>query len=191
MNAANIPKSNPGSVLVKVIAATLLFAALGRHAYDYYTLLKWISAGVCAFTAFQAIQVKKFGWFWIFAVSAAILNPVAPLRLKRETWNVVDPIAGVLLLSSIVVTDIRKSSINGEPLQPTKDVQPGTPENQTLPSQAQKPNFYQSIKLKAHPYLTGVVGDTLVLLMAIALLYVLMRVIQTSYFDNSDLLQNH
>jgi hypothetical protein len=103
-----LQKVRLGSILAKVIAAALLFDALGRHKYDYFTLLRWISCGVCAFTAFQAAEVKKFGWLWIFAISAIILNPVAPLRLKRETWNIVDIAAGVLLLVAIVMIDIRK-----------------------------------------------------------------------------------
>ena len=94
---------------MKLIAAVLLFAALARHIYDYFSLLRWISCGVCAFTAFQAGEIKKFGWLWIFAIIAIILNPVAPLRFKRETWNAIDVAAGVLLLIAVVTIDIRKS----------------------------------------------------------------------------------
>jgi hypothetical protein len=100
--------ANLGSILAKLIAAVMLFSALGRHAYDYYTLLRWIACGVCAYTAFQAAQVKKTGWLWTFAISAIILKPVAPLHLKRDTWAIVDTAAGVLLLVGIVIIDIRK-----------------------------------------------------------------------------------
>jgi len=98
--------ANFGSILAKLIAAVMLFAALGRHTYDYYTLLRWIACGVCAFTAFQAMQGKRTGWLIIFA--AVMLNPVAPIHLKRETWAFVDAAAAVLLLVSIAVMDIRK-----------------------------------------------------------------------------------
>ncbi len=100
--------SNLGSVIAKLIAAVMLFAALGRHAYDYYTLLRWIACGVCAYTAFQAAQNKKFGWLFIFIIAALVLNPIAPLRIKRDTWAIVDAAAAVLLLLSIAVMDIRK-----------------------------------------------------------------------------------
>jgi hypothetical protein len=100
--------SNLGSIIAKLIAAVMLFAALGRHAYDYYTLLRWIACGVCAYTAFQAVQIKKFGWLFVFIIAAIVLNPVAPLRLKRETWGEVDAAAALLLLLSIAVMDIRK-----------------------------------------------------------------------------------
>jgi hypothetical protein len=62
--------ANFGSIIAKLIAAAMLFAALGRHAYDYYTLLRWIACGVCAYTAFQAMQSKKTGWLFVFIIAA-------------------------------------------------------------------------------------------------------------------------
>jgi hypothetical protein len=100
--------ANIGSITAKLIAAVLLFAALGRHAYDYYTILRWIACGAAAFAAFQAAQSKKFGWLVVFAVVAVVLNPVAPVHLRRDTWALVDIAAGVLLLVSIPMLDIRK-----------------------------------------------------------------------------------
>jgi len=99
---------NYASIIVKLIAAVMLFAATGRHHYDYYTILRWVSCGVCAFTAFQAMQDKKTGWLVIFITAAVVLNPIAPVHLKRDTWAVVDITAAVLLLVSIAVMDIRK-----------------------------------------------------------------------------------
>jgi predicted transcriptional regulator len=107
----NTMKMNPvnlGSIIAKLIAAVMLFAALGRHPYDYYTILRWIACGVSAFTAFQAAETKKFGWLAVFVIVAIVLNPIAPLHLKRDTWALVDIAAGVLLLLSVAVMDIRK-----------------------------------------------------------------------------------
>jgi hypothetical protein len=103
MNPANL-----GIIIAKLIAAVMLFGALGRHAYDYFTLLRWIACGVCAFTAFQAAQSKKFGWLFVFIIAALVLNPVAPIRFKRDTWAIVDSAAAVLLLVSIAAMDIPK-----------------------------------------------------------------------------------
>jgi hypothetical protein len=101
--------ANLGIIIAKLIAAAMLFAALGRHPYDYYTLLRWVACGVAAFTAFQAVKIKKTGWLWVFVIVAVVLNPIAPLRLKRETWAYVDVAAAVLILLSIAFMDIRKS----------------------------------------------------------------------------------
>jgi hypothetical protein len=100
---------NLGSILAKLIATGMLFAALRRHPYDYYTVLRLIACGVAAFTAYQAFEVKKTGWLFVFAIVAIVLNPVAPPHLTRSTWAYVDVAAGALLLLSIAVMDIHKS----------------------------------------------------------------------------------
>jgi hypothetical protein len=96
------------SIIAKLIAAGMLLAALGRRPFDYYTLLRWITCGVAAFTAYQAFEIKKTGWLFVFVIVAIVLNPVAPLHLKRGTWEFVDAAAGALLLLSIPVMDIHK-----------------------------------------------------------------------------------
>jgi hypothetical protein len=100
--------ANFGSIIAKLIAAVMLFAALGRHTYDYYTLLRWIACGVCAYTAFQAMQTQKGGWLFVFVIAAIVLNPIAPLHLKRGTWAIVDAAAAMLVLLSIAVMDISR-----------------------------------------------------------------------------------
>jgi DNA repair exonuclease SbcCD ATPase subunit len=107
-NSTHMKPADFGIIIAKLIAALLLFAALGRHPYDYYTLLRWITCAVCAFTAFQAAEMKKSGWLWVFIIVAIVFNPLVPLRLKRDTWALVDIAAAVLLLLSIAVMDIRK-----------------------------------------------------------------------------------
>ena len=102
--------TNIGSIITKLIAAMMLFFAVGwPHPYDYYTLLRWIACGVCAFTAYQAIESKQRGWGWIFTIAAIMVNPLVPLHLKRPDWAVVDTAIAVLLLVSIVSMDIRKN----------------------------------------------------------------------------------
>src|SRR5581483_8499058 len=96
------------SIIVKLITAVLLFAALGRHPYDYYTILRWVVSGVCAFTAFQASEKQMRGWQFMFIIVAIALNPIIPSHLKRETWNIMDVVIAVLLLISIGVLDFGK-----------------------------------------------------------------------------------
>jgi TPR repeat protein len=93
--------ANLGSIIAKLIVAVMLFAAVGRHDYDYYTLQRCAAFGVVAFTAFQAGRLKQFGWLFVFVSVAVMLNPITPLHLKRETWAFVDAAAAVLLLVSI------------------------------------------------------------------------------------------
>lgn len=96
---------NPASSVPKLIAAGMLFGALGRHQYGYYTLLRWVVCGVSAFAAFQAAKSAKTGWVWALAVVALFFNPIIPVHLKRETWAFIDVGVAVLLLISIVAID--------------------------------------------------------------------------------------
>jgi hypothetical protein len=105
--------ANIATIIVKLIAAVMLFAALGSQPHDYYTLLHWVACGVCAYTAFQSIQNKQTGWLCIFAIAAVVLNPIAPLHLKRDDWSIVDVAVAVLLLVSIAILDIRKGDGKG------------------------------------------------------------------------------
>ena len=107
-NSTRLKPGDLASIGAKVIVAVMLFAALGRHAYDYYTLLRWIACAVCAYTAWQAIRNEKGGWVFVFITAAIVLNPIALVHLKRGTWGIVDAAVGALLLLSVAVLDIRK-----------------------------------------------------------------------------------
>lgn len=98
-----------GVIIAKLIAAGMLFVALGRHPYDYYTILRWIACGVAAFTAYQAFEIKRIGWIFVFAVVALLFNPLVPLHLRRGTWECLNLAAAALLLLSIPLMDVRKA----------------------------------------------------------------------------------
>ena len=96
---------NPASIVAKLIATGLLFGALARHSYDYYTLLRWVVCVVSAFAAVRAADAHQTGWLWAFAIVALLFNPVIPVHLKRDTWAFIDFGVAVFLLVSIAFTD--------------------------------------------------------------------------------------
>lgn len=96
---------NPGIILAKMIAAGMLFGALGRRQYGYYTIVRWVVCGVSAFAAFRASERDKNGWVWVLAIVALFFNPFIPVKLNRETWAFIDVGVAVLLLTSIVAVD--------------------------------------------------------------------------------------
>ena len=101
----NMEFKEPGIFVVKVIAVVMLFGALGRHPYAYYTLLRWVVCGVAAYAAFRTLETGKTGWVWILGFVALLFNPVLPVHLNREIWIFVDVAVAVMLLISIVVVD--------------------------------------------------------------------------------------
>jgi len=100
---------SPATIVAKLAAAGMLFAALARHSYDFYTLLRWVVCGVSAFAAVRAADAQQTGWVWAFAIVALLFNPVIPVHLKRDTWAFIDFIVAVFLLVSIPFTDRLRS----------------------------------------------------------------------------------
>jgi hypothetical protein len=73
-----------------VVAILLVFAAVGRHPYSFYTLLRLICCPVFAYSAFAAHERKRVLWVWIFGVLAALYNPIFRIQLDRSTWTAVN-----------------------------------------------------------------------------------------------------
>ena len=97
--------SSPGIVVAKLIAAGMLFGALGHHPYSYYSLLRLVVCGVSVFAAIRASDSSKSGWTWPLAITAIVFNPIIPFHLTREIWAFIDIGAAVLLLISVIVVD--------------------------------------------------------------------------------------
>ena len=97
-------------VAVKLITSGMLLGALGRHAYDYYVLLRWVVCGIGALSAFRAAGFGKTGWAWALGIVALFFNPIIPVHLTRETWGFIDVGAALLLLVSIAAVDLRPPS---------------------------------------------------------------------------------
>jgi hypothetical protein len=72
----------------------LLWALYPENPYGYYVLLRWICCPCFAFAALQAFKQGKTSMVWILGVTAAIYNPLIPLHLNRELWNVLN-LAGI------------------------------------------------------------------------------------------------
>jgi len=87
------------------IAAVLLFIGLIPNLpYGYYVFLRW---AVCILCGLQMTAIahdkSNRGWLWAFAVIAVIFNPLIPIHLKKDVWQVVDFCTGVVLLISLII----------------------------------------------------------------------------------------
>ena len=96
-----------GFTIARIIAAILLFLALDRHPYGYYTILRFVVCGVTAYGVYYALELQKKGWAWAFGIIAILFNPLIPIYLRKATWQFIDLAVAILLLISIWV--LRKS----------------------------------------------------------------------------------
>ena len=114
MDSENIPvhQKDSGVFLAhagRIIAAAMLFWALDDHPYSYFTLLRVVVFGVAAFCAVRASEYDRSSWTWIFGGIAVFFNPIWPIRLDRETWQVIDVDVGVVMLVSFFYLKAEKT----------------------------------------------------------------------------------
>jgi hypothetical protein len=69
-----------------VAAALLVSAAIERHPYSFYTLLRWVCCPIFAYSAFAAHEKNRVLWVWVFGALAALYNPIFHTHLDRSTW---------------------------------------------------------------------------------------------------------
>jgi hypothetical protein len=69
-----------------IAAGMLVSAAVGRHPYSFYTLLRWICCPIFAYSAFSAHEKNRVLWVWVFGALAALYNPIFRVHLDRSTW---------------------------------------------------------------------------------------------------------
>ena len=81
------------------IAALMLFGALGYWPYGYYQLLRFVVCGISAYTAFMAYEWQKQWVAWLFGFIAVLFNPLIPIHLPREVWQMIDVTCAFLFVA--------------------------------------------------------------------------------------------
>jgi hypothetical protein len=109
-----------------IAAAMLLFVALGRHPYGYYTFLRW---AICA----AGIVVAWVAWHslaqwitWPFVAIAILFNPLVPVYLQRSTWRPIDILCGLAFLGATTI-ERREHRPRMLAEAPDRDLDGGTP----------------------------------------------------------------
>ena len=88
-------------IIARIAAAIMLFLALARLPYGYYTLLRFVVCGTTAYGAYFApTEQKKPAWAWTFGIIAVLFNPFLPIHLIRGTWAFIDVAVALLLVVS-------------------------------------------------------------------------------------------
>jgi len=111
------PRFKNLQTILKLIAAGMLFGALGHQQEDYYTPLRWVVCVVSILTcldAVNAVDSDKTAWAWALAIVALVFNPLIPLHLTRDTWAFIDIASAVILLVSIAKVEVVEDLWGGE-----------------------------------------------------------------------------
>ncbi len=87
----------------KILAVGILIGALWAHPYSYYQILRWVVTIVSAYSAYLAFNSKVTSWGWVFVVVAILFNPIAPVYLQKETWQILDLIGAIIFSVSLFI----------------------------------------------------------------------------------------
>ena len=90
-------------VIWLVAAGMLVYAAIEKHPYSYYTLLRWVCCPIFAYSAFAAHEKNRIPWVWIFGVLALLYNPIFRVHLDRSTWTGVNwaTVAAIIVAAAV------------------------------------------------------------------------------------------
>jgi hypothetical protein len=81
--------------------AVLLWALYPDNPYGYYVFLRWMVGIVLVYVAYNAFIRSRDLFAWLFVAGAVAYNPVIPVELTRDIWNVIN-VATIILLSASV-----------------------------------------------------------------------------------------
>ena len=93
---------------VRVVAGVMLLLALGSWEYSFYQILRVVICGSSIFLAWHLFETKQIGWAWAFVVTGILFNPVAPIYLAKETWQMIDFVAAIVFFSSFAAETKKK-----------------------------------------------------------------------------------
>ena len=86
----------------------ILIIAISDHPYSYYQLTKWITTINASILAFTFSLNKRTFWMWVFIGLGILFNPIAPIYLKQETWQIFNVVGAVLFFLALGFLDAKE-----------------------------------------------------------------------------------
>lgn len=100
------------SVLAIIMVLAPVGAAIAGSTipyFAYYQLMSWVVAGAAALIAWRACKQDKRWLSWLMVLVAVVFNPLAPLYLRADVWQIVDIVAAVIFIATFFVARPRSN----------------------------------------------------------------------------------
>ena len=85
-------------IVVVVIAVVILLLGSTKMPYGYYTFERLVATIAFGWAAVDAHHRRMTALPWLFGLCALIFNPFVKVHFDKETWAVIDIVAGLFLL---------------------------------------------------------------------------------------------
>ena len=90
-------------VIPSIIVTTLLLIAIFPiKEYSYYALLRWVVFFTAVYICYFSYQAERMNWIWLMGIVASVFNPIIPLHMSKEFWQVLDFVTAVIFIVFVV-----------------------------------------------------------------------------------------
>jgi len=109
--------------IIAGISTFMLFLAIAKLPYGYYTLLRWIVTINALFSVWVAYNSEDTFWVFLMGGIAILFNPIIPVYLTKEIWVIIDVIVAILFLVSIFKIKTKRELPKEEKVQKLEEEQ--------------------------------------------------------------------
>lgn len=95
---------------IKIVIALLLFICIFKMPYGYYQFVRIAALIGFAVLAYDSYKNGQKVLSVIFVGLAILFQPVSKIILPKETWQIIDVIVGVFLLTTILIKTLKKQN---------------------------------------------------------------------------------
>jgi len=82
-------------IVIVVSILLLLAATIKISEYGYYQFLRiWVTL-VGGYFCYNTYKTRNHNWSIIFTIIIVLFNPLYPIYLEKETWQIVDVICAI------------------------------------------------------------------------------------------------
>jgi len=85
-----------------IVAVLLIIAIFPIEEYSYYILLRWVVCLTAVYICFFSYKAERMNWVWIMGIVAIVFNPIVPLHMSKEFWQVIDFVTAVIFIGVVV-----------------------------------------------------------------------------------------
>ncbi len=88
------------AILMLVGVFLPIFGVTPSLPYAYYQIMNWVVTIAALLVANKAHEEGSTIWLALFSLVAIIFNPIAPIYLRADIWQITDILAIILFLVS-------------------------------------------------------------------------------------------
>lgn len=94
--------------LVRIGGGIMLLLGLGTWPYSYYQLLRIAICLGSFYLVWYFMQVKMYGWGWLFIIPGILFNPLLPVYMAESIWQVADVLFAIMFFASLSTENTAK-----------------------------------------------------------------------------------